>query len=151
MDIIVKKVNDLTPSEYAACAKANYGWGGHMQEDLREARRCPSDDLVIMLREGDPDDMKSLLGWCLVSPASTYGWYAAPETARHVVQFWVKKQYRRKGYGGILMSEVKKIDYEPHVIPHNKASGEFFSSYNLTTPEDSHAQRWLNPNKPRKA
>lgn len=135
MDTIVKDVSDMTPVEYRACSAANYGViEGYMLEELRHCR-AGRPGKVVMLWDGPPDTPKSLIGWALLTPTRTWGLTAVSRymasSAKYTVQFWVKAQYRRKGYGKMLMNEVKQLDPRPHVFPHDEASGELFSSFNV--------------------
>jgi len=153
VQIIHKKIKDLTYTEYLACYKANYGEFGYMRPELARCKREGMPGQVIMLWDGPDDSVSSLMGWALMVPVRTYGltggsWYTKKK-AKFTTQFWVKKQYRRLGYGTKLMSEVKKIDPRPHVFPHDKITGDWFSGYDVTvTREDS---GWLNRKKPKVA
>lgn len=135
MEIRHKPVSELTKVEYKACYTACYSLdNGYMKEELA---RCKGGHpgQVIMLWDGPDDTAKSLIGWALLTPVREYGLLAVTRwvmsRSKYTVQFWVKRQYRRKGYGKILMDEVKKLDERPHVLPHDDASSELFSSYNV--------------------
>lgn len=88
-----------------------------------------------MLWDGSEDDIKSLIGWALLTPVRRHGQLSVTEwimkRSKYTVQFWVKKQHRRKGHGKTLMLEVKKLDPRPHVLPHDTASSELFSSFEV--------------------
>lgn len=135
MEIRHKAVSELTTVEYRACYKANYGpFEGYMSEELVCCRNGAPGQ-VIMLWDGPDDTIKSLIGWALLTPVRKHGLLAVTDwvmkRSKYTVQFWVKKQHRRKGCGKILMSEVKKLDPKPHVMPHDDASSELFSSFEV--------------------
>lgn len=137
MEIRHKTVAEMTTTEYNAAFKANYGFDGYMQGELYRCRREGHEGRVILLWDGPDDRVSSLIGWAILTPVRLYGMVAATRytkrNSKYTVQFWVKRQHRRKGYGKILMNEVKKHDPKPHVFPHDTASAELFSSYNVTT------------------
>lgn len=151
MDIIHKKVTDLTPTEYRACDNANYGHAGWMQGELRRCRTKGFPGQVIMLWNGPADKVQSLIGWALLTPVRTRGTIAGTrwtmKRSKFTVQFWVKKRHRRKGHATTLMSEVKKLDPRPHVFPHDIVSGELFSSYEVTIMRLD--EGWINRRKPK--
>lgn len=134
MEIRHKHVSELSPVEYRACYKANYGpVNGYMLEELIRCKKGYPGE-VVMLWDG-PEETKSLIGWCLLTPVRLYGLLAVTRwvmgRSKYTAMFWVKKQYRKKGYGKMLMTEVKKIDPNPHIMPHDDASSELFSSFNV--------------------
>lgn len=136
MEIRQKSVKDLTPVEYRACYLANYREAGYMQEEVSRCRKLDLPGIAILLWDGPDDKTGSLIGWALLTPVRLHGliggsWYTK-KRARYSVQFWVKTQYRRKGHAKTLMAEVKKLDPRPHVFPHDRASGELFSAYDVT-------------------
>lgn len=147
MEIRHKKVEDLTALEYKACYSANYGWDGLMQGVLVDCRKNPhrSPGSVILLWNGPDDSTKSLIGWALLTPVSGSGAVWASRwnrrRAKYTVQFWVKSNHRKKGYGKVLMDEVQKLDSCPHVFPHNDSSGALFSDYTVTVAQNDH--RWI--------
>lgn len=147
MNVIVKPVEDLTQTEYRACYLANYGFNGYMREELTWCRKTPiaRPGIAIMLWDGPADTPVSLKGWALLTPVRTWGLVGATRytksKAKYTVQFWVKQQYRKQGYGKLLMGEVKKLDDRPHVFPHDDASAELFSSYQVTIMNDD--KRWM--------
>lgn len=135
MEIIHKSIKDLTKTEYRACYLANYGpWDGYMCETLVNAKNS-TECKVIMLWDGPDDTVRSLIGWALLTPVREYGILAVTpwvmRRSKYTAQFWIKKQYRRRGYGKILMTETKKLDPRPHVIPHDRPSSELFSSFDV--------------------
>lgn len=151
MKIIHKDVSELTPVEYRACYRANYGDGGYMREVLVDCKNG-NPGKVILLWDGPEDSARSLIGWSLLTPVDLYGILAVTrwvtKRSKYTAEFWVKKRHRRKGYGKVLMNEVKKHDDNPHVIPHNKASSELFSSFKVQVLQQD--KSWLR-NKPRVA
>lgn len=153
MVIISKNVSELTPIEYKACRAANYGPDeGYMHEELGLCRKG-APGMVIMLWDGPDDSTKSLLGWALLTPVRRSGLVAVTEwvmkRSKYTVQFWVKRQHRRKGYGKTLMNEVKKLDPKPHVMPHDAASSELFSSFDVQVLKDD--KHWIKRGKPKVA
>lgn len=145
MDIRHKRVCDLTKVERRACYLANYGFEGYMREVLAECTEN-NNGRVVLLWDGPDDTVRSLIGWALLSPvANKYSIVAASDYARkncvYTAQFWVKRQYRRKGYGKILVAEAKKYDPRPYVLPHDIPSAELFSSFNVRT--SSYDRKWL--------
>lgn len=153
MEIRRKHVSEMTPLEYRACYRANYGTEGYMQEELARCKiGYPGE--VILLWDGPDDTEKSLIGWALLTPVRRYGLLSVTRwvmrKSKYTVQFWVKRQHRRKGYGKILMNEVKtNYDPNPHVIPHDDASSELFSSYKVQVLNDDKV--WLKRGKPKVA
>lgn len=152
MEIIHKAVADLNAVEYRACHKANFGpKEGYMQEEL-EACLSRAEGRVVMLWDGPPDKIMSLRGWALLSPCKPGGpvgvsrWVTT--RSKYTVHFWVKPRWRERGYGSLLMHEVKKLDDNPHVIPHDNISSEFFSSYKVQVLK---IDKWRMRRKPRVA
>lgn len=136
MKIIVKDVQELTSEEYRACYVANYRDWGYMQPTLSTFRSDKRGGIAILLWDETKVGNRALIGWALMTPVTTRGLLAATEytkrKSRYTVQFWVKSHHRKKGHGKTLMAEVKKIDPRPHVLPHDSASAEFFSSWDVT-------------------
>lgn len=145
MEIRTKKVSELTDVEYRACWRANYGWEGYMQSELVAAREGRRQGIAILLWDGPDDTARSLRGWALLTPVRLHGNIAvtrwAASRSKYTAEFWVKRQWRRKGYGTMLMKEVKKHDRRPHVLPHDNASSELFSSFDVQVL--AHDKHWL--------
>lgn len=149
MEIITKKVSELTPDEYRACVRANFGDGGDMRDELRYARGNPHRKVfTICIWDGPHDKQSSLIAWSLVFPAVSLD-IPGRKKKQLSAHFWVKSQHRQKGYGRVLMLEVKKHDKSPHVFPHSEESAEFFSSYRVKTYQ--YDGTWLKPGKPKVA
>lgn len=153
MEIRHKAVSELTTVEYRACHRANYGpFNGYMSEELGRCRKG-APGRVILLWDGPDDTIRSLVGWALLTPVRKHGLVGVTEWVMkrsiYTVQFWVKKQYRRNGYGKILMNEVKKLDPKPHVMPHDAASSELFSSFDVQVLKDD--KHWIKRGKPKVA
>lgn len=144
MQIKDKPVAELTNLEYRACYRANYGMNGYMQGMLVSARAGEYGH-AILLWDGPEDKMTSLIGWALLTPVNpddiAGGTNYTLRRSKYTVQFWIKRQYRRKGHAKRLMFEVKKHDPRPHVIPHDEVSAELFSSFDVTVQQNS--QSWL--------
>lgn len=150
MKVITKTVNELTKDEYAACRVANYGPDGYMRYVLQDYRKKDGDKaIVIMLWESESTGLSRLLGWALLTPCTTRGMLGVTRytksKSKYTAQFWVKRQHRKKGYGKILMREVKTHDPRPHVLPHDPPSAEFFSSWHVTVL--SYDRVWMKPTK----
>lgn len=152
MEIRHKKVSELTPVEFRACYAANYGYEGYMREELNRCKRGHPGQ-VILLWDGPDNTARSLIGWALLTPTRCHGLLAVTRHAKsrstYTAQFWVKSRHRRKGYGKILMQEVKNYDPRPHVIPHDEASGELFSSFNVQVLQRE--DHWIKRGKPKVA
>jgi hypothetical protein len=134
MEIRRKSVSELTKVEYRACYNACYSEdNGYMKVELADIRGGNRSGEVIMLWDGPDDKTTSLKGWALVTPVRLYGLLAVTRwvmsKSKVTAMFWVKTQYRGQGLGTLLMKEVKKIDDNPHVMPHDKASGELFGKF----------------------
>ena len=145
MEVRFKDVVDMTPTEYRACYLANYGSGGYMRDDLVAARDGRRQGKVYLLWEGPEDNTTSLHGWSLITPirrggrggASRY----AMKKAKHTVQFWVKRNHRKKGYGKLLMDLAVMYTPHPHVFPHSKNSSRLFKDYDVTASKRDRA--WI--------
>lgn len=153
MEIRRKSVSELTTVEYRACYRANYGpFNGYMAEELVRCKKGHPGE-VILLWDGPDDTIKSLIGWALLTPVRRHGLLAVTEwvmkRSKYTVQLWVKKQYRRKGYGKMLMTEVKKMDPKPHVLPHDTPSSELYSSFDVQVLRDD--KHWMKRGKPKVA
>lgn len=146
MDIKVKNVLDLTPTEYRACYLANYRGTSIMQGDLFRIRsgNPMHSGTAILIWDGPEDTIGSLIGWSLVMPSKTWGDSGispyAKRKSKHTAMFWVKRQHRRKGYGSILMDEVIKIEPIPFCYPHSKQSAHLFKNRKITADGDS--RKW---------
>jgi len=134
--IITKALSDLSPNEYRACRNLNLRDEGYMREALSLHRRR-QDSYAIMMWDGSVN-LGSLTGWALLVPTkvikpdwgiSKYG----TRKSKYVVQIYVRKTQRHKGYGSTLMAEAQKLDPAPYVWPHDKASGKFFGYYKVHT------------------
>ena len=114
MEIVKKKVKDLTPDEYKKCSSLTLRESGEMQTNLswyfREDER---DSFVYLIK-----DEAKLLAWALVFPK-----YAKEVGAF----FYVRKTYRRKGLGRALYKTVEK-DFKNkfEIYPHDEVSENFF-------------------------
>lgn len=133
MEIMHKPVEDLTRGEYQALYRANFGDEGLMQGTLISCRNGESQGQTISLWA--PTKRRTLLAWAILTPVSTRGLMSASSWAmkqsKFSAQFWVKWQYRGKGYGKILMDEVHKYDERPHVMPHDETSEKFFKNHRV--------------------
>lgn len=143
MEIRHKQVRELTSVEYRACYNACYDLeNGYMKEELARCKGGYPGE-VIMLWDGPDDSTKSLIGWALLTPVRLYGLLAVTRwvmsKSKVTAMFWVKKQYRGQGHGTTLMQEVKKIDPNPHVMPHDEASGNLFGKFKCQVMNDDRA------------
>lgn len=134
MKIITKTISQLTSEEYTYCYRANLsstGARGEMRPKLVEYRAHPAwakEDgaEVVLLWDGKREGAHRLLGWAMV-----FDNYSEHKDA----YFWVKKPLRDRGYGTILMKEVKKIEKQPKVYPWNEKAIGFFSKFVVDAPE----------------
>jgi hypothetical protein len=154
LEVRFKDVMDLTPTEYMACYKANYGDGGFMQQELVGCREPTSvrTGKVYLLWDGPDDKQTSLVGWCLITPIRSWGILAASKwnrkRSKHTVQFWVKRNHRKKGYGKLLMDLATRYEPVPHVFPHSKNSSRLFKDYDVTASANDRAWvRWAKADK----
>lgn len=131
MRIITKTLSELTDKEYKDCWYLNMRGSGMMMYSLMDNKKSPR-SYAIMAYGGS-----KLLGWALLVPfEDEVGWFPTNYQRRHakfVTQFYVRKSWRNKGIGSELMSEVKKIEPVPVVIPHDPTSGNFFASHKVIT------------------
>lgn len=134
MQAIHKKVSDLTSIEYTACYETNFQHRGFMQTELRLCRE-ENRGRVVMLWSGSKRNPDNLIGWSLIFPTSKRGTMPVTDyvksKSRASAMFYVKPEHRCRGLGTRLMLEVKKIDPNPHVEPHDFASAEFFSKFKV--------------------
>jgi GNAT superfamily N-acetyltransferase len=146
MDIRHKSVNDLTDLEYEACKLWNFNSepdkDGMMQDDLWLSRREGYGHVIMLWKSEKSRVVNSMLGWALLMPVRPYAdWsWGTTYTARkskYTVEFYVRPEYRNKGYGTLLMKMVKEqYDPRPHVLPHDEGSGAFFSKFDVTVTRD---------------
>ena len=133
MEVIHKDVKDLTASEYRAFHAANFGDTGIMRGELERCKKYNLQSSTISIWTGIK--RRRLVGWALVTPVRGYGDLAASrhtmKVSKYTFQFWVKPQYRGKGYGKLLMQEAYRLDPRPHVMPHDEKSEKFFSHYHV--------------------
>ena len=134
MEIRRKSVSELTSTEYRACYEACFNYEkGYMKAELERCRLGKFPGEVIMLWDGPDNRTSSLVGWTMVQPVRLYGLLAVTKyvttKSKVTAMFWIKQKYRGKGYGTLLMQEVKKIDPNPHVMPHDVASGNLFGKF----------------------
>ena len=112
-----KFVRNLTPDEYARCARLNLRFDGYMQEDLqRERRDKDSSARVVMIKDTESD---MLIAWSL----------AYPHNEGIVTHYYTRKTYRRQGFGGRLIKAVQKFAPKPIVVPGDDVSRLFFKKH----------------------
>lgn len=147
MEVRTKEVKDLTETEYKACWSANFGWDGYMRPIVARARDEGSHAIAIMLWDGPDDKKSSLKAWALLTLTTdeetkyqVYMTEYSKRTAKYVAQFWVKTRERRKGYGKMLMLEVKKHDKRPFVLAHDPKSTQLFASFEVTVTKGDRAK-----------
>jgi len=80
---------------------------------------------VVLLWDDDKEGARRLLGWSLTRL----------EKQKQIAFFWVKPSLRNKGYGSMLMQEVKRVDPKPKVFPWSQEAGGFFSKFEVEVPE----------------
>lgn len=114
---ITKLVKNLTPDEYARCARLNLRFDGYMQEDLqRERHDKESSARVVMIKDTESD---MLIAWSL----------AYPHNEGIVTHYYTRKIYRRQGFGGRLIKAVQKFAPKPIVVPGDEQSRLFFKAH----------------------
>jgi GNAT superfamily N-acetyltransferase len=116
-----KLLKNLTDEEYKRCYYLNFRHNGMMQSSLSwERKNHPSTARAVMVEEDG-----NLLGWALI--------FGANPGRQREVHFYVRKQYRRKGVGTILMKKVwhHTSPHEMRVDPHDSASSGFFNAMGL--------------------
>ncbi len=124
----VKHIYELTTSEYNACRRLCFGRDGDMYFHIAEFRQDPR-AWVILLKYPIDD---RLIGWALVTPTA--------RKRKRRAAFYVRATERNKGYGSLLMAEVRKIYPKPIVFPHDKRSAAFLAKYyNNVTASDEYA------------
>lgn len=119
--MIVKtvKLADLTEDEYRRCHSLNARHYGDMQDALRW-RYHKKDNATIHMITGEGG---ILIAWALVFKSKF------SKSRYPVAHFYVRKIYRNKGYGKILMNEALNHNNKLRVFPHNDTSARFFSNY----------------------
>lgn len=143
MKIITKPVVTLTKQELEQCYANSFGLGGMMMPEAKRAlRENDVDVLALMLYAGS-----EFVGWALLTPVTTdecrfhHGTSWTKRRSKYTAQFYINRDYRGKGYAHTLMRHIiNNYDARPHVLPHDKASGGFFSSYTVTV------TNWDKPN-----
>lgn len=135
MRLITKTIGQLTNEEYRYCYNANLDSSdkttGRMRPDLVYYRSDPltardEDAKVVMLWDDAQSGAKRLIGWAMTFI----------EGREHIAFFWVKKPHRNKGYGTMLMKEIKKSNPKPYVYPWSDNSYGFFSKFEVDVPVD---------------
>jgi len=126
MNVVRKRLTQLTPAEYRACHAANFHSRASMQGDLRNNKNNP-DAYAIMIWKGPRNTNKNLIGWSLLIPKKSAP-DIIPRRSKYHTQYWVKAQYRRHGYGKMLVNYVRAVDPHPYVIPHDLRSASMFAS-----------------------
>lgn len=140
MHIVTKDVRELSPVEYQACLRNNYGDGGYMLHETKAARTNPDAagaKAVMLWQTHEHEHAKDMLAWVLLTPTKLNGLTGVTpyikSKSKYTAEFWVKYRHRRKGYATRLMKHVKRYyDPRPHVIPHDDASSELFSKFNVS-------------------
>jgi GNAT superfamily N-acetyltransferase len=114
---VTKFVKNLTPDEYARCARLNLRFDGYMQEDLqRERHDKESSARVVMIKDTDSD---MLIAWSLIFKYNE-------GVATH---YYTRKNYRRKGYGSRLIRAVQKVAPKPIAFPGTDENRPFFKKH----------------------
>jgi GNAT superfamily N-acetyltransferase len=117
---VSKLVRNLTPDEYKKCKNLNFREGGHMMYDLPWAKKKhPDRARVVMIK----DESNRLLAWCLAYPG------ADKYEGEFITQYYTRVKFRRQGYGDRLIKHIKKHTKYPVVLPHDRASRNFFNKH----------------------
>jgi GNAT superfamily N-acetyltransferase len=119
MQVVVKKVDDLTIEEYKACYSLNLRSNGMMRDKLVHCRKIKQ-GIAFMIFEG-----KVLLAWSLVfhkffKPTDEQGAY-----------FYTRVRCRGQGYASLLIKEIESLNNRITVYPWNNSSDRFFSKNNF--------------------
>lgn len=107
---------DISNEDYRKCESLNARSGGTMRGQLAYQYRvkCPKTK-ICLIKEAD-----LLIGWAM----------SYPETGNYpTCHFYVRKSYRCRGYGKILMREMLNKNKKLRVCPHNETSGVFFAEF----------------------
>lgn len=132
MEIVHKDVSDLTRPEFRTLHRNTFGDDGLMQGELERCRDYNYGRVIMIYSDGP---RRTFIGWVLLVPVRIYGAVAATRwvmsRSKYTAMFYVNSRHRRKGYGKELMKEVKAYDENPHVLPHDEASQELFSSFKV--------------------
>lgn len=117
MKTIVKDIKDLTGSEYKALRGLNMRHNGMMQQRFARCRKSGVGKVVVVY----DDDI--IVSWSLL--------FTQSYTNKPMAYFYTRQKARRKGYGSIVASEVKKIDNNVSVDPWDTRSTNFFRKMGL--------------------
>lgn len=146
LNVVVKPVPNLTPSERRRCAELSFGDTGYM--------------VPMMKNEGNRDDCYAILalkgrmlaGWAMMIPTKYLDeyWRCSPYARRKAVysyQMFVRPRQRGQGLGKLLMVEGQKICLRPLVWPHDAPSGAFYANYDVVTDWDGRDHMTANKKK----
>lgn len=118
-----RHVGELTDTEYKQCKSLNLGKNGSMRWELEEVRRNEREAWTYLVKDLDSG---ILIGWALI-------FHRHGQDNAH---FYVRKKFRRQGYGERLMFYVKRDWGEQiHVSPWNKQAQCFFKSQGFKVKE----------------
>jgi GNAT superfamily N-acetyltransferase len=141
MQVLTKKVSDLTPTEYKQCHRLNLGQGmggGWMQPTLEHYRKTGGEARAVMLK-----DDELLVGWGLLSPTKSHfkeGPYGitpyVKRRAKYSLMLYVRRSHRGKGYGRILLDEARRFDPRPKVWYSHHAE-KLYASSKVTANKDT--------------
>lgn len=113
-------VADLSAAEYSRCLYLNLRNGGTMRDTLQTARYyCKQGQdkgsRVVLIEDGE-----QLLAWALIYRS----FYQSND-----VHFYVRRAFRRRGLGRMLMREVRRYTRKPRVQAWNEVAEAFFASF----------------------
>jgi GNAT superfamily N-acetyltransferase len=137
MQVVHKKVSELTPTEYKKCHRLNLGqgrYGGWMQPTLEHYRKNGGDARAVMLKDGD-----LLVGWGLLSPTKSH-FNAGPygitpyvkRRTKYSLMMYVRKSHRGRGYGKLLLEEARKVDPRP-MVWYSHTAEKIYATSTVTT------------------
>lgn len=137
MDVQVKPVYDMTPTEYNVCMLLTLGPRGRMQPKLRNIYEFRNRDprwpaahdrykraIVALAQENE-----RILGWALAFPDE---W----QMGRISAFFYVDPTHRRRGIGTALHAAVTEAYPEAICHPWNEASKAFFMTVETSVTQE---------------
>lgn len=122
MNIITRRLVDLTGEEFDQCRELTLRSHGLMEEEAIAARDRETMTppyrytLALMLYEGD-----EMQGWCLLQPIKG--------EARWLAYFYVNRLTRKRGYGSLLFKEATKHGRFKIAVKPDFSNRQFFERF----------------------